>query len=67
MRSSSLRDLVVWTRLKRVNEVGEKNSVIDEEDRCIDPNNILSAWSVLIRLQLSEDSYQNCLRQCRTW
>lgn len=40
MGGSSLRDLIVTTRLDSVDEIREKNSVLDEEDGNVVANNI---------------------------
>ncbi|GMG24939.1 unnamed protein product [Aspergillus oryzae var. brunneus] len=40
MGSGSLRDLIVTTRLDSVDEIREKNSVLDEEDGNVVANNI---------------------------
>lgn len=41
MRSSGPGNLAVWAWLESMNEVGEENGIIDEEDRYVDPYDIL--------------------------
>lgn len=40
MSSSSLRNFVIWTRLHRVDEIRELNSILNEEDWNVIANNI---------------------------
>jgi hypothetical protein len=40
---SSLRDLIIWAGLQGMNEIGEKDSVVDKEYWDVDSNNVLEA------------------------
>jgi hypothetical protein len=40
MSSSSLRDLIVWPWLDRVDQVRELNGILDEEDRDVITDNV---------------------------
>lgn len=40
MCSSSLRDLIIWARLYRVDEIRELNSILNEEDWDVVANDI---------------------------
>jgi hypothetical protein len=41
---SCLRDLAIWAGLQSMNEIREKNSVVDKENWDVNSNNISKVW-----------------------